>query len=115
MIWPGLTPPYTDLFAWLEGAATSRSTAMALFRPVMLSHPIGDGNSDKLDAADYMAEWKWDGIRVQAVAGGESGHIAAGSIRAPAKISPEPSPTSRRRCICILQLCDRWRIAGGAR
>src|SRR5207302_11476527 len=31
-----------------------------------------------LDPADYIAEWKWDGIRVQAVAGrDEHGHITA--------------------------------------
>ena len=28
LIWPGLTPPYLDLFAWLEGAARSRSISI---------------------------------------------------------------------------------------
>ncbi|RUU69357.1 ATP-dependent DNA ligase, partial [Mesorhizobium sp. M7A.T.Ca.TU.009.01.1.2] len=68
-LWHGLTPPYTALFAWLEGKAEKpRNTALALFRPVMLSNPVGDGDLEKLDPADYAAEWKWDGIRVQAVA-----------------------------------------------
>ncbi|PAP92544.1 cisplatin damage response ATP-dependent DNA ligase [Mesorhizobium wenxiniae] len=70
-LWHGLTPPYTELFAWLEGKAEKpKKTALALFRPVMLSNPIGDGDLEKLDPADYAAEWKWDGIRVQAVSEG---------------------------------------------
>ena len=39
----------------------------ALFRPVMLSNAVEDSDLDKLDPADYAAEWKWDGIRVQVV------------------------------------------------
>ncbi len=51
-----------------KAAATSRSTAdPAPFRPAMLAHAIEDGDFDKLDPADFLAEWKWDGIRVQAV------------------------------------------------
>lgn len=70
-LWHGLAPPYTELFAWLEGRAEKpKSTARALFRPVMLSNPVGEGDLEKLDPADYAAEWKWDGIRVQAVAEG---------------------------------------------
>ncbi|MAS11895.1 MAG: ATP-dependent DNA ligase [Nitratireductor sp.] len=67
-LWHGLEPPYEPLFAWLEGEAQKPvSNAKALFRPVMLAHPVGDGELSKLDPADYVAEWKWDGIRVQAV------------------------------------------------
>src|SRR5690606_35634739 len=67
-LWHGLEPPYVELFAWLEGRAPRpEKTARALFRPVMLSNPVGDGDLEKLDPADYVAEWKWDGIRVQAV------------------------------------------------
>ncbi|MCK9551979.1 cisplatin damage response ATP-dependent DNA ligase [Aquamicrobium sp.] len=65
-LWHGLEPPYTDLFAWLEGRAPKpERAAFALFRPVMLANPVGDGDLEKLDPADYAAEWKWDGIRVQ--------------------------------------------------
>ncbi len=28
LLWPGLAPPYLDLFAWLKDALTSRSIAM---------------------------------------------------------------------------------------
>ncbi|RJG46682.1 cisplatin damage response ATP-dependent DNA ligase [Mesorhizobium sp. DCY119] len=70
-LWHGLTPPYTELFAWLEGRTERpQKTAKALFRPVMLSNPVGDNDLEKLDPADYAAEWKWDGIRVQAVCEG---------------------------------------------
>ncbi|MDR6873765.1 DNA ligase-1 [Bosea sp. BE125] len=69
-VWHGLEPPYTALFAWLEGRAPRpEASDPAPFRPVMLSHPVEDGDFDKLDPADFSAEWKWDGIRVQAVSG----------------------------------------------
>src|SRR6202012_6069041 len=68
-IWHGQSPPYEDLFAWLEKRGEKPSDdAPARFRPVMLAQAI-DENQDfpKLDTADYAAKWKWDGIRVQAV------------------------------------------------
>ncbi len=69
-VWHGLEPPYTALFAWLEGRAPRpEATDPAPFRPVMLSHAIEDGDFGKLNADEFAAEWKWDGIRVQAVAG----------------------------------------------
>ena len=77
LIWPGLTPPYTDLFAWLEGRGDKPvNRDPAPFRPVMLAHAIEDTDFAGLEASDYIAEWKWDGIRVQAVAGRDNrGHI----------------------------------------
>jgi len=79
LIWPGLSPPYLDLFAWLEGrGAKPINRDPAPFRPVMLAHAIEDAEFASLDAADFSAEWKWDGIRVQAVSGrDEHGHIQA--------------------------------------
>jgi DNA ligase 1 len=70
LMWPGLKPPYLDLFAWLEGHAEKPvNLDPAPFRPVMLAHAIEDADFAHLDASDYIAEWKWDGIRAQAVAG----------------------------------------------
>jgi DNA ligase-1 len=70
IIWPNLKPPYGDLFAWLEGrAAKPESGDPAPFRPPMLSHAIEETDFAVLDPAEFLAEWKWDGIRVQAVAG----------------------------------------------
>jgi ATP-dependent DNA ligase len=79
LVWPGLTPPYLDLFAWLQGGGDKPvNLDPAPFRPVMLAHAIEDSDFNHLDAADYIAEWKWDGIRVQAVAGRDArGHIVA--------------------------------------
>jgi DNA ligase 1 len=70
LVWPGLRPPYVELFAWVEGRAERPQTGdPAPFRPVMLAHAIEEPELPALDPADYVAEWKWDGIRVQAVAG----------------------------------------------
>jgi DNA ligase-1 len=72
LMWPGLTPPYLELFAWLEGRAEKPvNLDPAPFRPVMLAHAIEDTDFANLDAADFIAEWKWDGIRVQAVSGSD--------------------------------------------
>jgi DNA ligase-1 len=70
ILWPGLAPPYAELFAWLEGRGDKpQNSDPAPFRPAMLAHALEEGDLDSLDAADFMAEWKWDGIRVQAVSG----------------------------------------------
>src|SRR5580693_5581264 len=68
-VWHVLAPPYEDLFAWLEGRAERPSPdAPGRFRPVMLAQALDEAvDFAKLDPADYAAEWKWDGIRVQAV------------------------------------------------
>jgi len=45
---------------------------------VMLAHAIEDADFAGLDPADFIAEWKWDGIRVQAVSGrDERGYMQA--------------------------------------
>jgi len=69
LVWPGLQPPYEALFAWVEGRGARPVTANpAPFRPVMLAHAIEEADFATLAAEDFSAEWKWDGIRVQAVA-----------------------------------------------
>ncbi|MBD3804360.1 MAG: cisplatin damage response ATP-dependent DNA ligase [Thioclava sp.] len=71
-IWHGLTPPYRPLFDWIEGGEKPERAGLAPFRPVMLSTPIDRAGLNALDPSAFTAEWKWDGIRVQAVAeGGE--------------------------------------------
>ena len=69
-IWHALSPPYLDLFAWAAGSPRPEAAARAPFRPVMLSTPTDLEQLSLLDPADYAAEWKWDGIRVQAVSDG---------------------------------------------
>ena len=84
-IWHGLEPPYESLFDWLEGKTGKPSPDIAApFRPVMLAHPlITKDKRDDPDALDpamidpeiFAAEWKYDGIRVQAVAEGDTRRI----------------------------------------
>src|SRR6202140_100516 len=70
LMWPGLTPPYLELFAWLEGRAEKPVNLDPVpFRPAMLAHAIEDTDFAHLDAADFIAEWKWDGIREEGVSG----------------------------------------------
>src|SRR6185369_921159 len=68
-LWHALHPPYEDLFAWLEGRSEKPSSENpGRFRPAMLAQAIDEAvDFARLDPADYAAEWKWDGIRVQLV------------------------------------------------
>jgi DNA ligase 1 len=70
--WHGVHPPYTELFAWLEGQGELPDFSnRPVYRPVMLSHPLEDADLAALDPAQYQIEWKWDGIRVQVSARGD--------------------------------------------
>ena len=70
-LWHALDPPYVALFRWAEeGGKRPDLSTTPFFRPFMLSHPF---EGDSLDLGAYAVEWKWDGIRVQAVhLGGET-------------------------------------------
>jgi DNA ligase-1 len=78
MLWPGLEPPYIDLFGWLEGRGEKPASGdPAPFRPPMLAHAIDEPDFAALDPAAFMAEWKWDGIRIQAAAAEHDGRLVA--------------------------------------
>src|SRR5690606_20630891 len=70
-IWHGIASPYEPLFAWLEGKAEKPAIHHAArFHPLMLSNPIDEARDfAELDPADFAAEWKWDGIRIQLILG----------------------------------------------
>ena len=69
-VWHGLRPPYIDLFAWVEGREDKPdATDPAPFHPAMLAHPLEEKDAAALTPAEFRAEWKWDGIRVQAARG----------------------------------------------
>jgi DNA ligase-1 len=70
-VWHGIGPPYLAIFDWAEGrAAQPTAHNVPVFRPFMLAYPLEDL---RVSMDDYLAEWKWDGIRVQLVhAGGET-------------------------------------------
>ena len=70
-VWHGLVPPYGALFAWLDGAGPRPAAEdVPVFRPLMLAHPVEDEDVARVadDLGSYLAEWKWDGIRVQIAA-----------------------------------------------
>jgi DNA ligase-1 len=67
-VWHGLRPPFPELFDWAEGRSDRPTTRdVPVFRPFMLAHPLED---TKLSLDEFVAEWKWDGIRVQLVHAG---------------------------------------------
>ena len=69
-VWHGLAPPYGALFAWVEGrGARPAADNPAPFRPPMLAQAIDYAGLAALTPADFVAEWKWDGIRIEAVVG----------------------------------------------
>lgn len=72
-VWHGVRPPFTELFAWLSGQGSRPQVgARPTFKPLMLSHQIEDKDLAAIDPKEFVAEWKWDGIRVQAAnQGGE--------------------------------------------
>ncbi len=73
-IWHGLSTPYLDMFAWLDGKADApKIESFQTFHPMMLSNPI-DEEKDfaKMQPQDFQAEWKWDGIRIQLAIDGDS-------------------------------------------
>jgi DNA ligase-1 len=72
-LWHGLQPPYESLFQWLEGKSDRPVLATpAIFHSVMLANPVEPGDLDNLDPKDFVAEWKWDGIRVQLSRAGDT-------------------------------------------
>jgi DNA ligase-1 len=68
-VWHGIAAPYRDLFAWLEERGPRpESQVRAPFRPAMLAQALDDETElSGITPETYAAEWKWDGIRVQAV------------------------------------------------
>jgi DNA ligase-1 len=69
-VWHGLKPPYIALFAWVEGQGPRPDGIDPTpFRSPMLAHALEDRDMAHLSPEDFVAEWKWDGIRVQAAAG----------------------------------------------
>jgi DNA ligase-1 len=88
-LWAGVEPPYAALFAWLGGGPEPAVDLARAFRPMMLAHPVeallysaaeqreNAGTeaetlrrlTERLAPQDFAAEWKWDGVRVQAAAG----------------------------------------------
>jgi DNA ligase 1 len=72
-VWHGLECPFLDLFAWLEDRGPVPETHRhRVFHPLMLSHALDEEKDfPQMHPAEWQAEWKWDGIRVQLGLGAE--------------------------------------------
>ena len=70
-VWHAPEAPYLELFHWLEDKGDKPDLSQrAVFRPMMLAHPIEEADWPGLGPEDFAAEWKWDGIRVQIASAG---------------------------------------------
>lgn len=69
-IWPLIQPPYDPLFDWLEDKSPRpNADGKAVFRPLMLAHPLVDQDISSITPEQWLVEWKWDGARVQLASG----------------------------------------------
>ena len=67
-VWHGIEPPYENLFKWLSGKANiPKIDLRKTFNPMMLANPVSTNDFRNLNSQEYIAEWKWDGIRVQVI------------------------------------------------
>jgi DNA ligase 1 len=70
-VWSAFQSPYQDLLAWLDGRADAPALDhQVFFHPPLLAHPLEEGELAGMHPADYAAEWKWDGIRIQLASDG---------------------------------------------
>ena len=72
-IWHGLNIPYINLFSWLEKKDHKPKISIYdIFHPMMLAHPlVAEKDLTTANTKDFIAEYKWDGIRVQIVSHSE--------------------------------------------
>ncbi|MES2491830.1 MAG: cisplatin damage response ATP-dependent DNA ligase [Pseudomonadota bacterium] len=111
--WHGQYAPYLPLFDWAaNGAAPPTGDDLPLFRPFMLAHPLEDGAA--LDLADYAAEWKWDGIRVQLVSTGAETRVYSRSGDDISATFPEITGSFARRGVVDGELLVRGSHQGGS-
>ncbi len=70
-VWHALKPPYETLFAWLENKAPKPASKEAFFfQPPMLCQPLSDKDLLRISPQEFIAEWKYDGIRIQYISTG---------------------------------------------
>ena len=71
-VWHALTPPYGDLFDWIEGRGLRPETkGKPVFHPFMLGTEVGPETALNSTAdSDWLVEYLWSGARVQWVQAG---------------------------------------------
>lgn len=110
-LWHAIPPPYAPLFEWGEGRAERPDLAdVAFFRPFMLAHPLEEAS---VDLADYAAEWKWDGIRVQIVHGGGETRIYSRGGEEISTAFPELVAAFDQDAVIDGELLVRGEVQGG--
>ena len=99
-IWHGLHLPYINLFSWLENKGSKPKISIYdIFHPMMLAHSlIIEKDLINANPKNFIAEYKWDGIRVQIVS--HSKDVAF--IRGLAMRSPSHFQKSLRKYPVIL-------------
>ena len=73
MAWTSEVPTGTRLLHLINGEGAASLTGQAL--PFCLAHTMDEDWSAMGDAKTWQAEWKWDGIRVQWVAGRRQSYL----------------------------------------
>ena len=69
-VWHTQAPPFAPLLAWIEGRGPRpAATGAPYFRPALRPQTIAARAAIPLTTADLVAEWRWDGLRVQLAAG----------------------------------------------
>ena len=97
-VWPLLSPPYDALFDWLEGRAEMPdSQGRAVFKPLMLAHPLDEAERQKLALEAFQIEWKWDGARVHLVSASDGVRLFSRSGDDISAAFPEMTVPSRIR------------------
>lgn len=92
-LWHAVTPPYTEMLAWLEGDADKPDIENAVtFHPVMLSHPIEDSDIDAFEDNTWQIENKYDGIRVQLAVKSERSATKKNANKNASQSSDEDTP-----------------------
>ena len=67
-LWHAFDPPYRELIEWLHGITKKPNVNdRPVFRSPMLANPLEEIDYKIINPNNYLAEWKWDGIRIQLV------------------------------------------------
>ena len=67
-LWHAFDPPYRELLEWLQGITKKPNVNdRPVFRSPMLANPLEEIDYKIINPNNYLAEWKWDGIRIQLV------------------------------------------------
>ena len=105
-IWHGLHFPYINLFSWLENKGSKPKISIYdIFHPMMLAHPlVMEKDLVAANPKDFVAEYKWDGIRVQIVSHGEGCRLYSRTGDEVSKSFPEIIKTIRGNFVLDLSL-----------